>query len=67
MKFFEITYVSLDPIGQRCADENIHVRNTLDETPVKDKERGMGDGRALRLRYSSDTCEGRGGTKDWIA
>lgn len=66
MKIFEITYVGLDPTGQSCEDETIHVRNLLEETPVKDKERDTGGRRALRVRYSSDTCEGRRGTKDWI-
>ena len=65
MKIFEITYVGLDPTGQGCEDETIHV-NLLDETPVKDKERGTGGGRALRLSYSSYTCEGRRETKDWM-
>lgn len=56
----------MDPTGRRCKDEIIHVKYLLDETPVKEKEMGAGDGRAFRLSCKSDTCERREGTKNWV-
>lgn len=60
---FEIAYVSLDSTGRGCEDEITHVRNLLDETPLKDKEEEVGG--AFRLRRRSGTCGKREGTKDW--